>query len=112
MSNYLLSTNTPLSKVTAGYEAYDEMFSNDGFPSTTFCKATSNRLFFDTPSAPIFTSDASFDSLNYDQTNSTYAQTFTTNGTFKNVSSTKHGLDAPLLKGKRDGAPQFLSTAY
>ena len=72
----------------------------------------SNKTYLEAPFSPIFSNQTTVDSLNYD-TSTTRSQTnLPLNSKLGVINQTKPSNDIHILRGKRDGAPTFLSTSY
>ena len=84
--------------------------------STTFYTFMSNRTNFQAPYAPIFdSSNLGVTSLNYDASN-TLVEDFQTHDDSTTPLTHSYRLqksnNISILKGKRDGAPDFLNATY
>jgi hypothetical protein len=69
-------------------------------------------LFLEAPYSPIFSNNTSVDSLNYDASNQTLTRGAVTNREWQVGVRQVPSDDIHVLRGKRDGAPKFLTTAY
>ena len=72
----------------------------------------SNKVFFEAPYSPNFSTLSSVDSLNVDTSSIRSSGLNTLNGSFVQNHDFLKTDDIFLLRGKRDGAPKFLSTTY
>ena len=72
----------------------------------------SNKVFFEAPYSPNFSTLSSVDSLNVDTSSLRSSKLNNLNGDFVQSHDYLRTDDISLLRGKRDGAPKFLSTTY
>jgi hypothetical protein len=81
--------------------------------SNVFYKLSSNRVNFQLPYTPIFdTNNAFLKSLDYDYSNTMSDEITTSTQGFTHSYKTNKTNNISILKGKRDGAPDFLNTTY
>jgi hypothetical protein len=76
---------------------------------TTFL---SNKVYIDTPHSPIFSSNTKVNSSSYDTSTTITDKLLPTKNTFTNTVEVNTSNNIFLLRGKRDGAPNFLNTTY
>jgi hypothetical protein len=72
----------------------------------------SNKIYLEAPFAPIFSNQAAVDSLNYDTSTTVATKRVFFNNNLKVINYVKPSNDIFILRGKRDGAPSFLSSSY
>jgi hypothetical protein len=85
---------------------------NSGVDSTHWTKLALTKVFFEAPYSPILSNNINYNSQNYDASNQTLRQLSLVNRNWELVTRQEKSDDIHLLRGKRDGAPKFLSTAY
>jgi len=105
ISNYLGLNNQNL------YDLYNKELNKD-LKDLTFFYQTLNNSFCEAPFSPIFTNNSLFNSVNYDASNKITLKPFFSKHSLHYLKSEKKSTDIFNLRGKRDGAPTFLSTNY
>jgi hypothetical protein len=72
----------------------------------------SNKTYFEVPFSPIFSSNNIVNNWNYDTSYTTTNNTLGIGNKILNLFKVHKLNDIHILRGKRDGAPKFLSTSY
>jgi hypothetical protein len=80
--------------------------------SRLFLPLLSNKVYLEAPFSPIFSNQTAVDSLNYDTSETALTKRFFLNNNLKVTNYIKSSNDIFILRGKRDGAPSFLSSSY
>jgi hypothetical protein len=93
------------------YDLYNKELNKD-LKESTFFFQTLNSLFCEAPFSPIFSNNNLIDSLNYDHSNKLFFRPFFSNRSLFYLKGEKKSTDIFTLRGKRDGAPNFLNTNY
>jgi hypothetical protein len=94
-----------------GHGLYETTKSGWANPKT-FLPLLSNKVYLEAPFSPIFSNQPSVDSLNYDTSSTVSEKRLFVNNDLKIVNRVKTSNDIFILRGKRDGAPAFLSSSY
>lgn len=79
---------------------------------TTWTKLAATRVFLEAPYSPILSNNNHFSSLNYDASNQVLTRAAVHNREWQLTPRSLPSDDIHLLRGKRDGAPKFLTTTY
>lgn len=98
-------------KGVGSYEAYLTT-KLGGANKDLFLPLLTNKLYLEAPFSPIFSNQPSVDSLNYDTASTHSVKRLYLNNTVKTFDNITNSNDIFILRGKRDGAPSFLSTSY
>ena len=77
-----------------------------------FLKLASNRTFLDSPHSPTLSTNPLVSALNYDTTTIVSETTKSFNNVTLSTYEAEKSDSVNILKGKRDGAPSFLSSTY
>jgi hypothetical protein len=75
-------------------------------------KLASNRTFLDSPHSPTLSTNPLVSALNYDTTTIVSETTKSFNNVTLSTYEAEKSDSVNILKGKRDGAPSFLSSTY
>ena len=112
LKNLNLNDSSTLDFTSSGLtKAYNS--SRSGWVNNeVFTKLAANRTFLTAPYSPVFSSNALVSSLNYDTTNVVSDGVKAINNTLLSTYEVQKTSNVNILKGKRDGAPEFLNTSY